>query len=490
MMANNNTTRATILLLLLTAAIPTPATATTCTDTPNWSDFLGDNCGYYNSPATCSSEGIEGDGGMGVAIDNCCSCGGGTVTVVVATTTITTTTEATAAAVVAATTAKATEAAIVNPGGTCGKGGGDRGNGVCVDGRCCSKHGWCGITPAHCDGLTFAPTISPITPTASPTTTSPTKKTTTQPTTLKPTPTPTKFVAEPTSPKPTPPPITSPPTTTPTSKDWAALTPNHISFCGPKVVGGYAVAIEQCSFQTECDKEESANTAYGATGNDCPKGGMCYTDILCAKPSDEPSGGAERDSLDERNAHRTSERVGERGAERERGADGDGDDEASDGGADGSKAADGLSDAVSDGGADDAKGADRAANNLQNSIETRGSYCGISFELAVDSCSPGSSCSSNDDCGKGECFINISCMYHASEASDHSLVKDPVGKAYNMDGEELKIGVEESDDGGGIDRDGLSFVKDGSNEDSSAVKGLFRWVGTMAVVVVGALLLV
>lgn len=70
------------------------------------------------------------------------------------------------------------------------------------------------------------------------------------------------------------------------------------------------------------------------------------------------------------------------------------------------------------------------------------------------------------------------------------MVKDPVGKAYNMDGEELKIGVEEGDDGGGIDRDGLTFVKDGSDEDSSAVKGLFGWVGTMAVVVVGALLLV
>mmetsp|Transcript_10026 Transcript_10026/g.17445 ORF Transcript_10026/g.17445 Transcript_10026/m.17445 type:complete len:491 (+) Transcript_10026:112-1584(+) len=490
MMANNNTTRATILLLLLTAAIPTPATATTCTDTPNWSDFLGDNCGYYNSPATCSSEGIEGDGGMGVAIDNCCSCGGGTVTVVVATTTITTTTEATAAAVVAATTAKATEAAIVNPGGTCGKGGGDRGNGVCVDGRCCSKHGWCGITPAHCDGLTFAPTISPITPTASPTTTSPTKKTTTQPTTLKPTPTPTKFVAEPTSPKPTPPPITSPPTTTPTSKDWAALTPNHISFCGPKVVGGYAVAIEQCSFQTECDKEESANTAYGATGNDCPKGGMCYTDILCAKPSDEPSGvpsatpstsgmPTERPSASESAGPSESAAPTETGMTRP-----------PTGAPTVRKPPTGSPTRFPTGEPTMRKAPTVPPINLQNSIETRGSYCGISFELAVDSCSPGSSCSSNDDCGKGECFINISCMYHASEASDHSLVKDPVGKAYNMDGEELKIGVEESDDGGGIDRDGLSFVKDGSNEDSSAVKGLFRWVGTMAVVVVGALLLV
>ena len=35
-------------------------------------------------------------------------------------------------------------------GGTCGNG--NRGNGVCANGQCCSQFGWCGTTSAHCNG--------------------------------------------------------------------------------------------------------------------------------------------------------------------------------------------------------------------------------------------------------------------------------------------------------------------------------------------------
>jgi hypothetical protein len=38
----------------------------------------------------------------------------------------------------------------VAPTGTCGDG--NRGNGFCSDGTCCSSFGWCGTTAAHCDG--------------------------------------------------------------------------------------------------------------------------------------------------------------------------------------------------------------------------------------------------------------------------------------------------------------------------------------------------
>jgi hypothetical protein len=34
--------------------------------------------------------------------------------------------------------------------GTCGNG--NRGNGVCADGTCCSKYGWCGTSTEHCSG--------------------------------------------------------------------------------------------------------------------------------------------------------------------------------------------------------------------------------------------------------------------------------------------------------------------------------------------------
>eukprot|EP00985_Skeletonema_marinoi_P016898 scaffold9175_cov115-Skeletonema_marinoi.AAC.3 len=34
--------------------------------------------------------------------------------------------------------------------GTCGDG--NRGNGICSDGKCCSQYGWCGSSSAHCSG--------------------------------------------------------------------------------------------------------------------------------------------------------------------------------------------------------------------------------------------------------------------------------------------------------------------------------------------------
>jgi len=46
--------------------------------------------------------------------------------------------------------------------GTCGNG--NRGNGVCANGQCCSQWGWCGTTSAHCSG--GAPPVS--TPVAAP----------------------------------------------------------------------------------------------------------------------------------------------------------------------------------------------------------------------------------------------------------------------------------------------------------------------------------
>jgi len=56
------------------------------------------------------------------------------------------------------------ESPFVTPGsGTCG--GGEIGDGICATGgECCSKWGWCGTTPAHCDDT--APTDFPIDPNA------------------------------------------------------------------------------------------------------------------------------------------------------------------------------------------------------------------------------------------------------------------------------------------------------------------------------------
>lgn len=39
---------------------------------------------------------------------------------------------------------------LLTAGGTCGNG--DRGDGVCADGSCCSEYGWCGTDVEHCGG--------------------------------------------------------------------------------------------------------------------------------------------------------------------------------------------------------------------------------------------------------------------------------------------------------------------------------------------------
>lgn len=63
-------------------------------------------------------------------------------------------------------------AAVTNTTGGCG--GGDRANGLCADGSCCSQYGWCGKSPAHCqtDPLYLAglPTDPPVNATTQSTT--------------------------------------------------------------------------------------------------------------------------------------------------------------------------------------------------------------------------------------------------------------------------------------------------------------------------------
>jgi hypothetical protein len=52
------------------------------------------------------------------------------------------------------------------PAGTCG--GGNRGNGACASGQCCSQWGWCGTSADHCSGQPPSPTPAPPPPTPAP----------------------------------------------------------------------------------------------------------------------------------------------------------------------------------------------------------------------------------------------------------------------------------------------------------------------------------
>ena len=198
---------------------------------------------------------------MGVANDNCCVCGGGTnVTIATDTTTTTTTTSPTAAA--------------VDTGDDDDGGGGTSSPSL--------------IAPNPPVATSTAPSTSP------PTTTSPTL--TAPPSVVQPLPTPPPATLSP---------VTYSPTYYPTSylytvADWesltynidvnyTSLTPGHTRFCGPKLVGGYDKAVAMCSPLTECGFVV-LESHYGGNGNDCPEGLMCFADIICDKmPSHRPS---------------------------------------------------------------------------------------------------------------------------------------------------------------------------------------------------------
>lgn len=200
--------------------------------------------------------------------------------------------------------------------------------------------------------------------------------------------------ARPTSVVPTPAPTGKPteePTPSPTGSpiDWSQLTPGHTRFCGPKIVGGYEIAKSRCSPLTECGKGLGKESAYGANGNDCPKGLMCYTEIYCAAPSptSQPSGSP------------------------------------------GPTAAPSVSASPSLSGAPTPVTRDPTAGPTAtapteppstspvsplavNTVTVRGSFCGVTFERSVELCSPARSCVSDVDCvgSAGEvCFGSISC---------------------------------------------------------------------------------
>ena len=122
-----------ILLTITPSTIIINAQQTSCTDTPNFTDSFGDTCAYYNDVETCEAEGGQSAGDLGVANDNCCLCGGG----IKSDDNNTPPNDQQQQTETAATNAAGE--VIVNPGGTCGNGGGDRGNGICENGQCCSK---------------------------------------------------------------------------------------------------------------------------------------------------------------------------------------------------------------------------------------------------------------------------------------------------------------------------------------------------------------
>jgi hypothetical protein len=347
---------------------------------------------------------------MGVANDNCCVCGGGggttditdNTTATAATTTTTTTTESMVdddflAALPDDGGVGGGGVAALDVNGTCGNGGGDRGNGICADGTCCSKFGWCGETEAHCDGTTLPPTMTDV-----PTTFVP----------PSPAPSPPAVADAPDPIAPTPPPYTfSPVTEYPTSYlhtvadwdalsysaevDWSALTPGHTRFCGPKLVGGYDKARAMCSPLTECGKARPVETHFGSSGNDCPDGLMCFADIECPGPSAIPSISPSTTpttafpTYEGQTRSPTSDPTASEGPTRP------------------------------------------PASVPPDAVTSRGSYCGYDHGDALSSCSVHTRCAGDGDCnglsgasdgwGAKGCHAGISCTVTADELAELSM---------------------------------------------------------------------
>lgn len=242
-------------------------------------------------------------------------------------------------------------------------------------------------------------------------------------------------------------------------------------------MGGYASAKLTCSPQMECGKKGSGTTnAYGSSGNDCPKNFMCYTDIDCYAPTNPPSGmPSERPSMSHKpttalsgmpSVNPTMSNMPTPKGQTKNPS---------------------MQPTISPKPTESPtkkKAPTVPPYNLQNSITTRGSYCGTSFQAAVDACSPVTSCGGNDDCdGEEGCWPNISCTFHASEADENYLGgSTPTGLDGNGDNVE---GEEERDNTGSSD--GFGFEFDGNKlgdeyANSSEVK-MFGWAGTSMVAV-------
>lgn len=170
------------------------------------------------------------------------------------------------------------------------------------------------------------------------------------------------------------------------SEDWTNFDYTHTKFCGPKIVGGYEEAVAQCGPSRKCGLE-SKQGQYGSSGNDCPKGLMCYADIPC---TNGPGESAVAVSLIEDFVY--SEMSS-------------------------------SSQATTESMASTSSGnSNMSEMNNAMTMTSRGSYCGLSYEEALDACSPETHCSFDENCLVGKCFPDISCNYSGKDIA--SLEKD------------------------------------------------------------------
>jgi hypothetical protein len=158
-------------------------------------------------------------------------------------------------------------------------------------------------------------------------------------------------------------------------QDWTGFDYAHSKFCGPKIVGGYDIAVSQCGPATMCGLS-TKNDHYGSSGNDCPHGLMCYADIQCGNGPGESAVSVsllDEFVMDEINNNSTG-----------------------------------------------SFGGRPIVSEVKNimTMTNRGSYCGSSYQEALGNCSPDMHCSTDDDCVSGLCYPEISCTYSGEDIAE------------------------------------------------------------------------
>ena len=213
--------------------------------------------------------------------------------------------------------------------------------------------------------------------------------------------------------------------------DWSIHNDAHTRYCGPKTIGGYEIAKKYCSPQTACGIAGPSQGTYGGDGNDCrgrkyldlegdySGAWMCFTDIRCVSPSNEPSdmpsvvpSNSTMPSDSPTVVASTSPSISSVPS------------------IDGKTKSPTLSPSMTPTSASPTtpQTATPTGSPVEVSmIKIRGYFCGSTYDNAVEGCDASKSCNSKADCDDGEeCYPNVSCEFMASEANGLGDYKDVV----------------------------------------------------------------
>jgi hypothetical protein len=258
----------------------------------------------------------------------------------------------------------------------------------------------------------------------------------------------------------------------------------NTKFCGPKVVGGYDVAVAQCGPLTICGMGNITINHYGSSGNDCPqvraivsfvtfldytpclsqlisllyplaKNFMCYSDITCANgPGPETTttstiGFATSTVASTTFVETTTQIITSE--------------------VDNSTGTSTITTSISDITTAATTPVDTTTTEViitstqpRNPIvlTTRAAFCGSFYAEALLNCGTKTMCTSSNDCNEeDECFENVSCTYAPNSANDDSInVQD------ESDSDETEQDVEEDDDTFGVVEEETESQDDTKNQ--------------------------